>query len=207
MKKMNMKYMILPLIVVGIMFISACTSEPLVIDDTDDNGKVVDDVDKINDDSVIDFQTCIAAGNPAMESYPRQCRHDDKTYTEEILEDGTGKPVACTMEYVPVCGSVEVQCIKAPCPPIESTFSNACEAEAAGAKIIYDGECKSEVNPKGSCLSFDGIWIEEANECEGMPAQMCDELGGVYNECASACRNDPLAQMCTEQCILVCDFS
>ena len=35
-------------------------------------------------DIVTDFETCISAGNPAMESYPRQCRHDGKTYTEQI---------------------------------------------------------------------------------------------------------------------------
>ena len=33
---------------------------------------------------VDDFESCIAAGNPAMESYPRQCRHGDRTYTEVI---------------------------------------------------------------------------------------------------------------------------
>ena len=35
---------------------------------------------------VDDFETCIEAGNPAMESYPRQCRHGDRTYTEVIDE-------------------------------------------------------------------------------------------------------------------------
>ena len=32
------------------------------------------------------FEECIAAGNPAMESYPRQCRDPigDRTFTEEI---------------------------------------------------------------------------------------------------------------------------
>jgi hypothetical protein len=35
---------------------------------------------------VSNFEECIAAGNPAMESYPRQCRHGDRTYTEVIDE-------------------------------------------------------------------------------------------------------------------------
>lgn len=30
------------------------------------------------------FQECIEAGNPAMESYPRQCRAGDQTFTEYI---------------------------------------------------------------------------------------------------------------------------
>lgn len=33
---------------------------------------------------VTSFDECIAAGNPAMESYPRQCRAGDKTFVEDI---------------------------------------------------------------------------------------------------------------------------
>ena len=33
---------------------------------------------------VENFADCVEAGNPVMESYPRQCRHEDKTYTENI---------------------------------------------------------------------------------------------------------------------------
>lgn len=36
---------------------------------------------------VTNFDECIEAGNPAMESYPRQCRHGDKTFTEVIEND------------------------------------------------------------------------------------------------------------------------
>jgi hypothetical protein len=35
---------------------------------------------------VTNFEECLAAGNPAMESYPRQCRHGDQTFVEEIDE-------------------------------------------------------------------------------------------------------------------------
>ncbi|OED48066.1 hypothetical protein ACH42_02745 [Endozoicomonas sp. (ex Bugula neritina AB1)] len=43
-----------------------------------------------------------------------------------------------------------------------------------------------------TCLSNpNGRWIEEKNECEQMGAQTCEELGGQFNECASACRNQP----------------
>jgi hypothetical protein len=35
---------------------------------------------------VNDFESCVAAGNPVMESYPRQCRHTDgRTFTEVIV--------------------------------------------------------------------------------------------------------------------------
>lgn len=32
---------------------------------------------------VANFEECVAAGNPAMESYPRQCRHKDQLFTED----------------------------------------------------------------------------------------------------------------------------
>ncbi|MBT4120503.1 MAG: hypothetical protein HOA57_03095 [Candidatus Magasanikbacteria bacterium] len=37
-----------------------------------------------NLNEVNSFEDCIKAGNPAMESYPRQCRHGDKGFTENI---------------------------------------------------------------------------------------------------------------------------
>lgn len=33
---------------------------------------------------ITNFEECVAAGNPVMESYPRQCRHQDKTFVEDI---------------------------------------------------------------------------------------------------------------------------
>ena len=36
---------------------------------------------------VYNFETCVSAGNSVMESYPRQCRHGDNTFTEEIKID------------------------------------------------------------------------------------------------------------------------
>ncbi len=33
---------------------------------------------------VTSFEECVAAGNPVTESYPRQCRHKDQSFTENI---------------------------------------------------------------------------------------------------------------------------
>jgi len=30
------------------------------------------------------FEGCVSAGNPVMESYPRQCRHGEQLYVEEV---------------------------------------------------------------------------------------------------------------------------
>ena len=56
------------------------------------------------------------------------------------------EPTMCTMEYMPVCASVQVQCIKAPCPAINQTFGNACSMRAnKNATFLYTGECKSGI--------------------------------------------------------------
>ncbi len=48
----------------------------------------------------------------------------------------------CTMEYAPVCASIQVQCVKAPCPPIQQTFGNKCQMNANKlANFLHDGEC------------------------------------------------------------------
>jgi heat shock protein HslJ len=55
--------------------------------------------------------------------------------------------IACTMEYAPVCGSVQVQCITAPCNPIKQTFSNSCMASASNATNVTIGECGDVAPP------------------------------------------------------------
>lgn len=75
---------------------------------------------------VNDFYSCVQAGNPIMESYPRQCAHNGTTYTEVIKKDITTpteeeEAVFCTMDakecpdgsYV---GRIPPNCEFAPCP-------------------------------------------------------------------------------------------
>ena len=51
----------------------------------------------------------------------------------------------CTKIYDPVCATVEVQCIKAPCNPVQETFSNSCEACNNPLVNSYrKGECEGE---------------------------------------------------------------
>lgn len=58
------------------------------------------------------------------------------------------------------------------------------------------------------CLSnLDARWIETTKECEQMDEQTCKNLGGRFNECASACRNESEAEMCIQVCVPVCNFS
>ena len=112
---------------------------------------------------VTNFEDCVAAGNPVMESYPRQCRHDGELFVEvvekPIVDDGavvgsgvtmcdpSSRPEACTMQYEPVCGLVQVECITTPCNPVPETFGNGCSACGNDRVISYtEGECGLENN-------------------------------------------------------------
>ncbi|MEK9184324.1 MAG: hypothetical protein AAB892_01175 [Patescibacteria group bacterium] len=54
----------------------------------------------------------------------------------------------CTMQYDPVCGAKEVQCVRAPCYPQYQTYGNACMLGNDGAAFIHKGECTpSETGP------------------------------------------------------------
>ena len=39
---------------------------------------------ELSSGEITNFEECIAAGNPAMESYPRQCRADGQTFVENV---------------------------------------------------------------------------------------------------------------------------
>lgn len=56
------------------------------------------------------------------------------------------------------------------------------------------------------CMQNDGQWIGEANECEGVSEEACNEMGGEFEECASACRHMDDVDFCTQQCVRVCSF-
>lgn len=52
----------------------------------------------------------------------------------------------CTMEYAPVCGAVDIQCITTPCDPVEQTFSNGCSACGQGNVDSYtQGACDGDI--------------------------------------------------------------
>jgi hypothetical protein len=81
-----------------------------------------------------------AAGEPVCRSSVPACGQPSILFkiTIEVAKKSSG---ICTDEYAPVCGLVQVQCVRAPCPPLLQTFSNRCVAEAAGATEIKGGAC------------------------------------------------------------------
>lgn len=75
-----------------------------------------------------------------------------------------GGPIACTKEYMPVCGAKQVVCITTPCNPIPTTYGNSCMMKADGATHLYDGACKdTDENPESNpqCKA----WFDGCNSC------------------------------------------
>ncbi len=50
--------------------------------------------------------------------------------------------IMCPQVYEPVCGEIAVECITAPCPKIQKTFSNACFLKLnPRATFLHKGVC------------------------------------------------------------------
>ena len=105
--------------------------------------------------------------------------------------------VACTMQYDPVCGAKEVQCVKAPCYPVYQTYGNSCVLGAEGATYVHAGECtaadagplKGEVTytPPAQCVA----WFDGCNQCGRGP-------NGESFCTLKACMDAPSAGYCTK---------
>ncbi len=54
------------------------------------------------------------------------------------------------------------------------------------------------------CEEFGGNWLPQPSECEYISQEACDTMSGVFNECGSACRHDPEAEMCIMMCVPYC---
>jgi hypothetical protein len=100
---------------------------------------------KNNINKIENFEECISAGNPVMESYPRQCSFNGSTFTESLKHVCTNiesLQTACTMEYNPVCGEYLLNSGKT----MYQTFGNGCSACAAMKVVSYtQGECPSNM--------------------------------------------------------------
>ncbi|MCX6740308.1 MAG: hypothetical protein NTZ49_03710 [Candidatus Parcubacteria bacterium] len=221
---------------------------------------------------ITDFKSCAAAGNPVMESYPRQCRANGQTFTEVLVPVGSscnqsadcqlpmdyaarsncpyrafcynqkcvvGCPsweektntweVKCQADKDCNCATWNEQknytcaCVDGQCASIVADVVSDTEPEPIActqeAKICPDGSavsrsgqncefapCPGVSDQSNDCQKNNGTWLAEYKECEYISRQVCEQLGGVFSECESACRHDPQAQMCTLQCVSVCKF-
>jgi len=76
-------------------------------------------------------------------------------------------------------------------------------------EVNYSDSNLEEESPalRDACAFAGGTWLADFSQCEYVDQEWCEYNGGVFSECESACRNNPEAEVCTLQCVPVCQFA
>jgi hypothetical protein len=80
---------------------------------------------------------------------------------------------------------------------------------SAIAGFSFGGAIKNTptvIDSQTVCTSNGGVWLSQYSECENLDELSCKNNSGVYNRCASKCRHDSSAEICTQMCVAVCTF-
>jgi hypothetical protein len=126
------------------------------------------------------------------------------TETSGDVAETPGIPANCT-SWFDGCNNCFVEngkiggCTRMYCNP-ENTKEPKC--------LEFKGEENKDVatQPKtNDCVQNGGTWDGEYSECFGVDKTTCESINGQFDECASACRHDPKAEVCTMQCVQVCN--
>lgn len=77
--------------------------------------------------------------------------------------------------------------------------------------VVPDNIPKDTVQPgpvpnAADCMRQGGTFNETHEECTGIDENSCKNIAGTWNECGSACRHNPSAEMCTMQCVQYCQL-
>ncbi len=83
-----------------------------------------------------------------------------------------------------------------------------------GSRLLPTPTAAVMAEPTGStggtslCEKKGGTWLGNYRECENISENVCKEIGGIFNECSSACRHstDPKA-ICTMNCVPLCTLN
>ena len=82
-------------------------------------------------------------------------------------------------------------------------FVSACMAPVAPSPTPKPAD---SATLEKACTDAGGKYLASFNECENVSSASCTAMGGMFEECASACRHAPEATICTAQCVPVCSF-
>ena len=82
-------------------------------------------------------------------------------------------------------------------PEVNEQMKYMMEQENMGSRMM---------SPQSLCQKYGGNWLDEFNECELISQEQCAVMNGTFKECESACRHMPDAEVCTTQCVPVCEI-
>lgn len=100
------------------------------------------------------FEECAAAGNPIMESYPRQCRAGGKTFVEDV------EPKVCTADAKEcpdgtfVSRDANNNCEFFACPEAGKTFCKIEQRNAQACITLYQPVCGWNDPERIQCIKY-----------------------------------------------------
>lgn len=99
------------------------------------------------------------------------------------------------------------------CPEnnITNNVTEKCDVVCASGWHLYNDArgcgCEQDNSSLAAkCSSYNGAYDPQYKECAGISKEQCESINGTFNECGSACRHDPTAQVCTMQCVIYCQL-
>lgn len=133
--------------------------------------KVTPRINSLPQAVVTNFDECAAAGNPVMESYPRQCRTEDgRLFVEEIPQPGDTYPSQLPGEGLVANGCAVAGCSSQLCVSAEeaATMVTTCEYRAEYA-CYREASCEPQMD--GKCG-----WTQtsELQQCLANPSSEVD---------------------------------
>lgn len=145
-----MKRILLILTILSVLLLAGCEE----IETSEDTTPVDIPEEPEEEVTVTSFEECIEAGNPAMESYPRQCQHGDQTFVEQVDKEIPSCEDNCGDGQ---CAEMVCQAIGCPCSETPETCPQDCEVEP----FCGDGEC-GKGEHCDNCLDDCGCGIDES---------------------------------------------
>ncbi len=132
--------------------------------------------------------------------------------------DVGGGQVACTQEAKlcpdgsavgrtgPNCEFAECKAEPLPVDPVPTTPLDPGRPDEKDMRPAKPEPKPPIMDRDAACISVGGTLDEQFKECLDIDAGQCSSIGGIFDECASACRHSPDMTMCTMQCVQVCSI-
>lgn len=175
-------------IICSLIFLTLAIILSMLVPEGEDN-----ETNNISNEEIRNFQECIEAGNPVMESYPRQCRSQEgQTFVEELDESVQVEPPTDSL-CEDQCGDGvcdDIVCLGTGCPCAEDIDSCPQDCTESEEKVVDDTPF-GLANPASIyCMEQGGtLMFEEGDDgtigyCILEDGTECEEWAYFRNECS-----------------------